>query len=77
MKRQIVCVPCRKALRKLFPTDTPYPQEHVKFVDGKAKDEFLCDSCGEAIFLAQECTAVTFWADHGAQPYSEWEGDYV
>ena len=77
MKQEIVCSSCRKELRELFPTDTPYPMEHVKFVDGRAKADYLCDQCGDEILPFQHCTAFSIWADHGTQSYYEWEDKYV
>lgn len=73
MKREIVCITCREKLLKLFPTDKPYPLEHVKFVDGIAKKGFVCDQCGREINEAENCTACSIWADYGGVPYFEWE----
>jgi len=77
MKREIVCITCREKLLNLFPTDNPYPLEHVKFVDGKARKEFFCDHCGREINTTEKCTAVSIWADYGGIPYFEWEPDYL
>ena len=77
MKQQIVCKKCEPSLRKLFPTDTPYPGEHVKFVSGKAKRDFLCDRCGCDINATDSCHAVSTWADYGGIPYYEWETEYL
>ena len=77
MKRQIVCNKCKSKLRKLFPTDTPYPGEHVKFVAGKAKSVFMCDHCGCTINATDNCFSFSIWADYGGVPYHEWEPDYL
>ena len=77
MKREIVCSKCRGELIKLFPTDSPYPMEHIKFVDGKARKEFICDNCGFNINTTENCTAMSIWADHGRVPYIEWEPEYL
>ena len=77
MKRQIVCNKCKDSLRKLFPTDMPYPGEHVKLVKGKAKKDFMCDRCGCDINATDNCWAVSIWADYGGIPYYEWEDEYL
>jgi len=77
MKRLIVCPECRKILRALFTTDNPHPGEHVKFVDGSAKNGFKCDNSGEDIAKGESCTAISMWADYGGIPYFEWEKDYL
>lgn len=77
MKQQIVCMDCKKTLRSLFPTDTPYPGEHVKFIDGKALDKYHCDHCDKDINVGDECCAHSIWADHGGQPYYSWEKDFI
>ena len=77
MKQQIICPKCKDESRKLFPTDTPYPGEHVKFVKGEALKDYRCDGCGEVIKTGDECSAFSIWADHGAQPYYPWEKDFI
>ena len=77
MKREIICPTCQKQSRKMFHTDTPYPGEHVKFVEGTAKRDFICDHCGTDIFISEECCAFTIWADHGRQPYYAWESEFI
>ena len=77
MKREIVCPKCELKLRKLFPKESPYPGEHVKFINGLASIDFICDQCGEPILTKNECAAVSFWADYGGIPYFEWEEDYL
>jgi hypothetical protein len=77
MKREILCPDCRKDSRKLFQTDTPFPGEFVKFIDGSAIMNFKCDGCGCEIAVGKLCTAFSSWADYGGIPYSPWEYDYI
>ena len=77
MKREILCKFCKFEIRKLFPTDTPYPQEHVKFVNGHAKQDFICDSCGTEISKSDPCTAFSSWAEYGGIQYYEWEYEFI
>ena len=79
MKREIVCPEGRRTLKRLFPTATPYTGEHVKFVDGTAKEDFFCDSCvpTHTILKGEPCTAFSAWADYGGIPYSPWEEEYL
>ena len=77
MKRELLCPACTVKARKLFPTDTPYPGEHVKFVSGKALYGFTCDKCGCPIKEETPCNALSIWADYGGAPYSKWENDYI
>jgi len=75
MKREIICPECREELRKIFPTDTPFPGEYVRFVDGHARKPFICDNCGADIPHGLKCTALSMWTDNF--PYTEWENDYI
>lgn len=77
MKRQIICKSCQYKTKKRFPSDNPYPGEYLKFVEGTAKHPMICDDCGTPIIREEECCAFTIWADHGRQPYYEWEGEYL
>jgi hypothetical protein len=77
MKQQIVCPVCEPRLKRLFPTENPYPGEHVKFVKGLARQSYFCDHCGGDIPIYAPCCAHSIWSDHGAQPYSPWENDYI
>ena len=77
MKREIVCSGCEPKLRKLFPTESPYPGEHVKFVRGLSIIKCVCDSCGQDIKVAEIVCAFSAWADYGGIPYSEWEDEYI
>jgi len=77
MKREILCPECRVNYRKLFPTNTPYPGEHLKFVDGKSSLSVICDSCTKPIEPGDDCTAFSAWADYGGIPYHKWESEYI
>lgn len=77
MKQEIVCPGCTAELQNLFPTADPFPGEHVKFVDGEALSPYMCDQCGAQIDQGDKCTAFSIFTDHGAQPYYEWEHEYL
>jgi len=75
VKQEIVCPKCAEDLRAIYPTDTPFPGEGVKFVPGTALGPFMCDQCGGPIDPGDMCTAFSIFADH--IPYFEWESEYV
>jgi len=75
MKQEILCSVCAADMKKAFPNPTPYPGEHVKFVAGKALQDYLCDSCGHPIAPRQDCTAFSIWADPQVCP--EWEKRFI
>lgn len=77
MKREIVCSVCEKKLRDLFPNNSPYPGEHVKFVNGIALEDYTCDHGGESIPKDTPCCAVSMWADYGGTPYYPWESECI
>ena len=77
MKREILCPVCTDKVRSWFPSDNPYPGEHVKFYPGKAKKAFICDLCSELITLDEDCTAFTAWAVGQGIPYHPWESDFI
>ena len=77
MKQEILCLDCKKSARESYPNDNPYPGEHIKFVDGKAFKRYLCDHCDKQINQGEDCSCFSIWADHGADPYSPWEKDYI
>jgi len=77
MKQEILCLTCKGVLRKLFPTDTPYSGEHVKFVDGQAIKDFICDYCGKKINKDANCCAFSIWAEYHGIPYYPWESEYL
>lgn len=77
MKQEIVCPECKAKLREMFPSDNPYPGEHVKFTDGIAKKDYRCDNCDTPIKKDTLCTAFSVWADHGRVPYYPWENNFI
>jgi len=54
-----------------------YPGEHVKFVDGIATNNWVCDSCSAAIVKGKFCTAFSTWVDYGDAPYYPWEKEFI
>jgi len=77
MNKQIICKICYVDVRDRYPTDSPFPGEHIKFVHGLALNDYICDLCGCSLLSDCNCTAYTIWADRGRQPYSPWEHDYL
>jgi hypothetical protein len=77
MKREVLCPTCAANLRKLFPTDNPYPGEYVKFVTGRASKDCICDGCIDFKPIKQGEPAVAFssWDDY--HPYSPWESEFL
>lgn len=75
MKREILCTACALEARELFPTDDPYPGEHVRFVEGIAVKTYVCDHHGGAIAAGESATAFTIWTD--AQGFHDWEGSFL
>lgn len=75
MKCDILCKPCEAEHRILFPTNSPYPGEHVKFMCGKAKHDMTCDFCAIHIKKGDDCCAFSIYTDN--QIYYEWEEDYI
>ena len=76
MTREILCPDCRKQTRKMFPTNNPYPNEHIKLVDGEAKDNFVCDHCNTPILIGMDCTAFSIWSTMRGG-YFPWEHDFI
>jgi len=77
LKQEIVCVICKDKLKKLFPNDTPFPGEHVKFVSGTANKNYICDHCGKQINENKNCWAFSIWAENSLAGYYEWEKEYL
>lgn len=77
MVRKILCKKCEASSKKLFPTESPYPGEHVKFVPGEAKHGMLCDDCGVYINKGDIVCAFSIFADYGGIPYYPWEEEYL
>uniref|UniRef100_A0A6M3LFE4 Uncharacterized protein n=2 Tax=viral metagenome TaxID=1070528 RepID=A0A6M3LFE4_9ZZZZ len=74
MKREILCQACIEKMRKLFPSDNPYPGEHIKRVIGKARQDFECDNCGQPVATGDECMCFSIYKDGG---YLEWEYVFI
>ena len=77
MKRLIVCSSCEVKQHKLFPVESPYPGEHVKFVSGTALSSFVCDDCDSPINVGESACAISMWADYGGVPYFPWESESI
>lgn len=79
MKQDILCIKCAEERRGLFPTDNPFPGEHIKFVFGTAKIECLCDGCVKykEIHTGERCCAFSLWTDFGGVPYHQWERNFI
>lgn len=75
MKRSILCKPCEDEHHILFPTESPYPGEYVKFVSGESKKNMVCDFCAIPIKKGDYCCAFSGYTDN--TPYFEWEEEYI
>ncbi len=75
MKREIIC---KEAMIKRA-GGKDYPGEHRTHKTGIAKSDFLCDSCCPAhpIKKGEECIAYSTWVDYHANPYYEWEDEFI
>ena len=74
MKKEILCPTCAFGAKQLFPIDKPYPGENVRFVYGKAKNQYHCDHCMQSIHPLDLACAFTIFLD-GEKP--EWETEYL
>lgn len=72
MKREILCEKCADMTN--LPT---FPEEHWKFISGKAKSNFKCDADDCEIKPGQIAVAMSIWADYGGIPYYPWETEYL
>jgi hypothetical protein len=79
MKREIICKNDMPSLKKIFErTCAEHPEEHFKIVKGKLIRPCLCDHCGKELFpVLDGAFAVSIWSDYGAQPYYEWESEFL
>lgn len=77
MVRKLICDTCYTELRNRYPTNSPYPGEHIKFIHGLALNDYICDLCGLKLQVGDDCTAFTIWSDWNAQPYAPWEDGYI
>lgn len=77
MKREILCIDCAEKVRKLFPSEEPFPGEHVKFVEGKAINKYRCDECSCDIESGADCVTFSCWTDHSRATYFPWEKYFI
>ena len=61
MKREIFCAGCSLEMRDLFPTNEPYPGEHVKFEVGLAR----LSSQGKPVWPIQTGWITASFISHG------------
>jgi hypothetical protein len=73
MNKQIICETCYIDVRNRYPTDSPYPGEHIKLVHGLALNDYICDLCGAILPVGCDCTAYTIWTND----YAPWEECYI
>jgi hypothetical protein len=71
----ILCPDCALRVRDSYPNDNPYPGEYLKFVEGDAKRDFICDHCDQPIPIHGMCFAFSVWTDRF--PYFDWEDGYI
>jgi len=77
MKREILCPECAREVRRLYPTDNPYPGEGVRFVVGNALADCNCDRCNADIKTTGACVAFSIFTTDGRIPYFAWEHNFV
>lgn len=75
MKREIICVNCAIDQKELFPSSNPYPGEYVRFIEGAALRDYICDLCAARIEHTDKCYAFSIYTDQ--RPYRGWEQDYI
>lgn len=74
MKREILCLPCRRDLIGKLPAAAG---EHVKFALGRLTVNCLCDACCARLEPGTEAYAVSMWADYGGGGYYPWEHEFI
>lgn len=77
MIRKILCKKCEVESKLLFPNESPYPAEHIKFVPGIIKRACFCDNCDKRIHTKEEVCAFSIFTNEGEIPYFEWEDEYL
>ena len=77
MKREILCFECRDKLKGLYPSDNPYPDEFVKFVDGLSKIGFNCDGCNRQLKPGSDVCALSIWTTRQGIQYYPWEEQLI
>ena len=75
MKQEILCKHCAREARKISQSAKSYPEEYIKFKDGSARRNFICDGCGALIFAKADCTAFSMWSRN--IPGYNWESRYI
>lgn len=76
MKQELLCEQCAIKLRKLFPTDQPYPGEFVDFKHGIVqKPNLVCDDCTVSLERGSRAIAYSNWV-HG-QRIAPWAMFYL
>jgi len=75
MKQEILCKNCTREARKIFQSAKSYHGEYIKFENGSARRNFICDGCGALIFAKADCTAFSMWSRN--IPGYNWESRYI
>ena len=75
MKREILCPVCVTEMKELFPEESPYPGEYVRFKKGVAKKRMSCDQCCTPINEKDVCFAFSIYSTD--RPYTGWEEAYI
>ena len=73
MRRDIICLKCYNEIKN-FPK---FNGEYRKFIIGKAKNDYLCDTCGnqKKIYKGDTCVAYSLYTVR--TPYYSWEDEYI
>lgn len=62
----------------MFPSDTPYPGEHVRLTPGTAQRAFVCDVCNGPIRPGQNVVAFSVWTDRSpGSKGTAWTSAYI
>jgi len=75
MKAEIICEACKPAIEEIVENCKKYG-ESGEFVHGKARDDYLCDQCGEEVLEGHTCWAVTILGSRQNKP-GVWEDKYI
>jgi len=75
MKQEILCRNCTREARKIFQSAESHPGEYIKFENGSARRNCICDGCGVLIFAKGNCTAFSMWSR--CIPGYNWESRYI
>ena len=74
MKREIICTECRAHYKSLCEFAIEF-KEYVRTVEGKLRNQCMCDSCGNPIPAGKFCYAVSICRD--VFEYHPWEQEYL